>query len=66
MELHSTPDGAGVGAVEEEVRWASDVALIYERALAEPDLSLSASLGDAAGRDLEGILGGWAQPASFR
>ena len=56
----------GKARLKKRGRWASDVALIYERALAEPDLSLSASLGDAAGRDLEGILGGWTQPASFR
>ena len=57
---------AGKQRLKKRGRWASDVALIYERALAEPDLSLSASLGDAVGRDLEGILGGWAQPATFR
>ena len=57
---------AGKQRLKKRGRWASDVALVYERALAEPDLSLSASLGDAVGRDLEGILGGWAQPATFR
>ena len=57
---------AGKARLKKRGRWSTDVALIYERALAEPDLSLSASLGDAAGRDLEGILGGWAQPATFR
>ena len=56
----------GKARLKKRGRWASDVAFIYERALAEPDLSLSASLGDAVGRDLEGILGGWAQPATFR
>ena len=47
-------------------RWHSDIAFIYQRALAEAHLSGSAAVGDAAGADLETLCKGWVQPASFR
>ena len=47
-------------------RWHSDVALVYQRALAAPHLRGSAAVGDAASADLESLCKGWVQPASFR
>ena len=47
-------------------RWASDTAYVYARALAASQLEASASMGDADGRELEAMLAGWTQPASFR
>ena len=47
-------------------RWASDVGLVYQRALVRNHLEGSAAIGDAAGADLESMCAGWAQPATFR
>ena len=52
--------------IRERGRWASDVALIYQRALARGHLSGSARVGDAVGLDLESLCAGWVQPATFR
>ena len=52
--------------IKQRGRWASDVAEVYKRALAEVHLDASASIGDARGRELEALLEGWAQPAQFR
>ena len=47
-------------------RWHSDVALLYQRALAEAHLRGSAAVGDTGGADLESLCRGWVQPANFR
>ena len=47
-------------------RWASDVGLVYQRALVRNHLESSAAVGEAAGADLEAMCAGWAQPATFR
>ena len=47
-------------------RWASDIAALYQRALAESHLRGSASVADAAHADLESLCRGWVQPANFR
>ena len=47
-------------------RWHSDVALIYQRALAGAHLRGSVAVGDAQGADLESLCRGWVQPATFR
>ena len=52
--------------IRERGRWASDVALIYQRALARAHLDGSARVGDAVGLDLESLCAGWVQPATFR
>ena len=52
--------------IRERGRWASDVARIYQRALAQDHLSGSAAVGDTEGRELEALCRGWTQPASFR
>ena len=44
----------------------TDVALLYQRALAEVHLRGSASVGSADSADLESLCSGWAQPATFR
>ena len=54
---------AGRHIVQRRVRWASDVAEVYQRELLAVQLDLSASLGDAVGEDLEQLCAGWAQPA---
>ena len=52
--------------IKQRGRWMSDVALLYQRALAETHLRGSAAVGDAASADLESLCWGWAQPATFR
>ena len=47
-------------------RWHSDIALLYQRALAEPHLRGSAAVADASHADLESMCQGWVQPATFR
>ena len=47
-------------------RWHSDIALVYQRALADVHLRGSVAVGDAASADLESLCRGWAQPATFR
>ena len=52
--------------IKQRGRWQSDVQHVYERALAEEHLGASAAIGEAAGRELEALCPGWAQPATFR
>ena len=52
--------------IKQRGRWESDIHQIYQRALASEHLGASVALGDAAGRELEALCAGWAQPASFR
>eukprot|EP00965_Chrysotila_dentata_P108223 3574654-Pleurochrysis_carterae.AAC.2 len=59
-------DAAGARSIKERGRWESDVAAVYQRAIVDAQLEISAHIGDATGADLESICGGWAQPASFR
>ena len=47
-------------------RWHSDIAALYQRALAETHLRGSAAVADAAHADLESMCRGWTQPATFR
>ena len=47
-------------------RWHSDIAHLYQRALAGAHLRGSAAVGDAASADLESLCRGWVQPANFR
>ena len=46
-------------------RWHSDIAHIYQRALANTHLAASARVGSAAGADLEALCRGWTQPATY-
>ena len=52
--------------ISQRGRWHSDIARLYQRALAETHLRGSALAGDAAHADLESLCRGWAQPATFR
>jgi hypothetical protein len=56
---------AGEKVIRQRGRWASDVAQVYQRALAEVHLDASAGIGDVRGRELEALVQGWAQPAQF-
>jgi hypothetical protein len=52
--------------IKQRGRWHSDIAHLYQRALAGVHLSGSAAVGDAASADLESLCRGWVQPANFR
>ena len=52
--------------IRQRGRWCSDVAAIYQRALANEHLGGSAAVGGAGGAELEALCRGWAQPATFR
>ena len=47
-------------------RWHSDIAYLYQRALAGTHLRGSAAVADASSADLESLCRGWTQPANFR
>jgi hypothetical protein len=47
-------------------RWGSDVAFIYARANMRDQLRVSAAVGDADAREMEEMVPGWVQPATFR
>ena len=46
--------------------WQSEIAFLYQRALAETHLRGSAAVADADHADLESLCLGWIQPATFR
>ena len=47
-------------------RWASDISLIYQRALLEEQLYGSVAVASACRADLESVVRTWVQPATFR
>ena len=50
--------------IKQRGRWASDVAQVYQRALARSHLEASVLMSTAsASRDMEEMCKGWAQPA---
>jgi hypothetical protein len=57
---------SGIIIIKQRGRWHSDIALVYQRALAETHLAASASVGSAHLVELESVCIGWIQPASFR
>ena len=58
---------ASQALIKQRGRWASDVAGVYQRALVRAHLEASAAVGGVQlSRDMEEILKGWSQPASFR
>jgi hypothetical protein len=59
-------NAAGEKVIRQRGRWSSDVAQVYQRALAGAHLDASAGIGDVRGRELEALVQGWAQPAGFR
>ena len=66
-DLRVVVSGAeGERLLKERGRWHSDIAFIYARASTTAHLDCSARVGDAVGRELEAMVAGWVQPASFR
>ena len=53
-------------ALKERGRWGSDIGAIYARSLLRDQLDTSAALGDAAAPEMEAMVAGWVQPATFR
>ena len=47
-------------------RWGTDVAFEYGRANMRDQLHASAAVGDADAREVEQMVQGWVQPATFR
>ena len=61
--------GAASGhLIKQRGRWASDIAMVYQRALVRSHLTASVSMGssDVASRDLEELVRGWSQSALCR
>jgi hypothetical protein len=56
---------AGAAIIKQRGRWHSDVALIYQRALASTMLDASVSIGAAMRVELEALCAGWIQPATY-
>eukprot|EP00965_Chrysotila_dentata_P105081 3471094-Pleurochrysis_carterae.AAC.1 len=57
----------GRAAIKQRGRWASDVAEVYQRALVDHQLDVSADMANSTGVDLEALVHGcWSQPAKFR
>ena len=52
--------------IKQRGRWQSDIAFLYQRALAETHLRGSAAVADADHADLESLCLGWVQPATLR
>ena len=57
---------AAEALIRQRGRWCSDVAAVYQRALADEHMSGSVAVGDADGAELETLCRGWSQPATFR
>ena len=52
----------GEAFIKARGRWASDVALIYQRELVGEQLDASAEMGSTADADMEELCEGWSQP----
>ena len=52
--------------IKQRGRWHTDIALLYQRAIAHTQLTGSVAAGDATHADLETLCRGWVQPATFR
>jgi hypothetical protein len=63
-------DALGLQAAERTLkdrgRWGSDVAFVYGRANMRDQLHASVAIGDADAREVEQMVEGWVQPATFR
>ena len=57
---------AGMRVTKERGRWGTDVAFVYQRALLRDQLDASGTVADADAADLEAVVAGWVQPATFR
>lgn len=65
-DLRDIMGDAAPRALKDRGRWGSDVAFIYARALLRDQLHASATVGDATAREVEAMVAGWVQPATFR
>ena len=65
-DLRARHGQAGIVLIKERGRWASDVGLVYQRALVSTHLEASVSIGEAWGAEFEAVCPGWVQPANFR
>eukprot|EP00965_Chrysotila_dentata_P258064 6213086-Pleurochrysis_carterae.AAC.2 len=65
-DLHAVLGEQDAKAIVQRGRWHTDIAQIYQRALADTQLQASAGMGDAGGADMEALFAGWTQPAFFR
>ena len=64
-DLRDELGAAGMPLIKQRGRWCSDVAEIYQRSILRHQLAGSVRMGDARGADLEAVVRGWKQPASF-
>ena len=51
--------------IKQRGRWASDISLVYQRALASEHIRASAAVVQANSQDLEALIPGWVQPATI-
>lgn len=49
--------------IKQRGRWKSDIALAYQRSLAQQHLEASVAVGDVSSADMEALCPGWVQPA---
>jgi hypothetical protein len=62
-DLRDAVGAEAIPLIKQRGRWGSDIAEIYQRALARQQLRGSASMGDATGADIESLIKGWRQRA---
>ena len=62
-DLRAVLGMAGKDFIAARGRWNSDIAQIYQRAMASDQLDGAASMTNAGGDDLESLITGWSQPA---
>ena len=58
-------DAAAAALIKERGRWASDIHQIYTKVLIRSVLDASAAVAGAASRDMEEMISGWVQPATY-
>eukprot|EP00965_Chrysotila_dentata_P021560 714150-Pleurochrysis_carterae.AAC.3 len=56
----------GAALIKQRGHWQSDAAGVYQRAVADRQLDVSADLANATGVDMEALVDGWAQPSTCR
>ena len=65
-DLRDVLGDEGMRVIKERGRWGSDVAVVYQRATMRHSLEASAAAADADSREVEAMVPGWVQPATFR
>ena len=63
-DLYDLYGAEGARYIKERGRWGTDIAQIYQAPSAAMHGSLSRTIGDSAGPDLQSLLSGWRQPAT--